>query len=295
MQIQQSPLTLAAGAAVGQHRRVVLNSSGQAVHAGVGEVGLGTFSWDGRPSNGLDSTSTKTLPVCASGSLGAFTFFQDAGKFYMVASGAISKGAVIYAAAAGKVSATGFVPIGIADSAATADGDVIEAFVIPRVDFPLYGNSAVSANVENTTTATKFSLNPTLPAGLFRNGDHVEIEYSGLVVGVTGTPTLAIRLLIGPTGSPLVLAAVAAATVAANGVFVGRASGVVRANAGTSSLNGLFQGCTGAAGANVGGRVFNVALDPAVANDVAVEATWSAADAANIARLDMLRVNLRRS
>lgn len=106
--------TLTAAAAIALYLRVGHNSSGQAYLAGAGDAGIGTvFS-----------------PSFASGDAISVRLFNAAGTHKMVASAAISKNAPVYAAADGKVAASGSVCLGVALEASSADNDVIEVLAL---------------------------------------------------------------------------------------------------------------------------------------------------------------------
>ena len=83
------------------------------------------------------STSTQigyTIAPVASGEAATISLVVGGGTSYAVADGVVAIGDVIYSAAGGKVSATGVGAqrIGLAVSAATADGDVIEVIAYPN-------------------------------------------------------------------------------------------------------------------------------------------------------------------
>ena len=96
-----------AAGAIAQHLRV--KTTGALVVAGATDVELGTME----------------IPATAAGP--ATVRLRNAeGTVKMVASGAISLGAIVYAAAGGKVSASGTIVVGQAMHATTADNDVVE-------------------------------------------------------------------------------------------------------------------------------------------------------------------------
>jgi hypothetical protein len=70
-------------------------------------------------------------PALAAGDSIAVRLRSAEGTVKMVAAGAITRGAVVYAAAAGKIASTGSVPIGKALNAAGADGDYVEVIRAP--------------------------------------------------------------------------------------------------------------------------------------------------------------------
>ena len=75
-----------------------------------------------------------TIASTASGEAATISLVVGGGTSYAIADGAVAIGQVIYSAAGGKVSATGVGAqrIGLAVSAATADGDVIEVIAYPN-------------------------------------------------------------------------------------------------------------------------------------------------------------------
>jgi hypothetical protein len=105
-----------AGAAIAKYLRVKL-SSGKLAVAGATDVGLGT----------LEDASF------ADGDVRAVRLRSAQGTVKMVAAGAISAGADVWAAASGKVNDVGgAVYEGVALDAAAADGDVIEVLRVPE-------------------------------------------------------------------------------------------------------------------------------------------------------------------
>jgi hypothetical protein len=106
-------------------------SAGVLAYAGASDVELGTIQ-------------EKTLATTESVNV-AVVLRNAQGTTPMVAAGAISQFGDVYAAANGKVAATGTILVGKAMEAATADGDTIE--VMPA------HNSDVSAAITGTTAA----------------------------------------------------------------------------------------------------------------------------------------------
>lgn len=99
-----------ANAALGQHLRVAVLSTGKVALAEAGQMGIGTTE----------------NPATAANELVGVRLNSAQGTRKVVASGAISEGSLVYAAASGKVGSSGTVCYGVALEAATADGDVIE-------------------------------------------------------------------------------------------------------------------------------------------------------------------------
>lgn len=75
-----------------------------------------------------------TVAPAASGEAATISLVVGGGTSYAIADGAVAIGEVIYSAAGGKVSAAGVGAqrVGLAVSAATADGDVIEVIAYPN-------------------------------------------------------------------------------------------------------------------------------------------------------------------
>jgi hypothetical protein len=135
-----------AGGAIGQFLRVKTPAALEL--AGASDVSLGVAD----------------IPAFASGDLVAVRLSNAQGTRFMVADGAITAGNVVYAAAAGKVAASGTVIEGRALTAATTDGDIIEVQ-------PL-GNNVVDAGTvteSGTQTLTNKTLtSPNINGGVIR-------------------------------------------------------------------------------------------------------------------------------
>jgi len=99
--------TETAAAAIAQHLRV--KTPGAVAVAGAADVDIGT----------MDSP-------CLAAGICTIRLRTAQGTSKMVASGAITAGVTVYAAAAGKIASSGSVVVGVALEAATADNDVIE-------------------------------------------------------------------------------------------------------------------------------------------------------------------------
>lgn len=114
--IEGSTRTFTASAALSQWRRVRLNSSLELAYASASD---------------LDALGVLRDPVLAASAPAVVHLFSAEGTVKVVASEAITAGAACYAAANGKVAATGTVIVGEPLEAATADGDVIEILPSP--------------------------------------------------------------------------------------------------------------------------------------------------------------------
>lgn len=99
-----------ANAALGQHLRVSVLSTGKVALAEAGQMGVGTTE---NPATAADEVIGVRLN-------------NAHGTRKVVANGAISEGSLVYAAASGKVGSSGTVCYGVACEAATTDGDIIE-------------------------------------------------------------------------------------------------------------------------------------------------------------------------
>jgi hypothetical protein len=114
----------------------------------------------------------------------------------MVASAAINAGVAVYAAASGKVAATGSVVVGISLSAATTDGDIIEVVDVAPVTISNPGIAAslfdahtvLAATVDNTPVALTLAASRVL--GRKASGNIAAISPAELgVILTTGLPT----------------------------------------------------------------------------------------------------------
>jgi hypothetical protein len=117
-QVDSRTRTFIADAAIAQFARVVFESDGRVVTAGITEVGVGIAQ----------------SPAFAAGDAIAVKLWNSDGTFKMIAVEALAVGATLYTEAAGKVQDTAAatsVPFAQALEAATADGDIIECVLLP--------------------------------------------------------------------------------------------------------------------------------------------------------------------
>lgn len=114
--IVDADLTFQASAAMAAYRRVTLNSTFQLTYAGANERGVGVLN----------------DPTLTAGDMASVRPFHQNGSFRAVAAGAITRKAPVFAAADGKVAASGTVLLGLALTSAMADGDYVE--ILPSVD-----------------------------------------------------------------------------------------------------------------------------------------------------------------
>lgn len=124
----------------------------------------------------------------ASGDLGQVRLRTAFGTAKMVAAGPITAGAAVYAAAGGKIDATGTVFVGNALEAATANNDVIEVLRGPNTDV-VAGSGVVKHLRTRVTTAqvnAGFTLLPALTGLKYRLVDAAMIAIGGNAGGTTG-------------------------------------------------------------------------------------------------------------
>jgi hypothetical protein len=109
--------TFVADAAIAQFARVVFESDGRVVTAGLTEVGIGIAQ----------------TPAFAAGEAISVKLYNSGGTFKMRASEALAVGATLYTESDGEVQDTAqatAVPFAQALEAATADGDIIECVLL---------------------------------------------------------------------------------------------------------------------------------------------------------------------
>lgn len=276
---------LTGGVAFGKYVRVKLSGStaNTIAIAGAGEPDIGVLT---RQCFTTDSVADVMLT-------------NADGTIPMVASGAITANSLVYPAAAGKVSATvNGVPLGRALTATTADLDVLEVlrFIVPPGK--LFTSVAASTAITNTTTETAFDQNYVIPANTLAAGDRIRVRFQGIATATNSTDTLAIKLIIASAlGPPPTIVAtivtLAARDVANNDIFYGDFEIVFRTvgASGTLTASGIAPANPNAAGtaANIN-FLASTTIDTTAAQTIAVDATWSVANAGNSCRLDMLDI-----
>jgi len=160
-----------AAGAIAQHLRV--KTTGALVVATATDVELGT----------MDTPATAAGPATV-------RLRTAEGTRKMVALTAITKNNPVYAAAGGKVAATGSVFVGTAMEAATADNDVIEVLPGPNTDVAA-STFAGSAKVSRTRV-TLAQINaghtvlPAIAGYKYRMQDMALIAVGGTTAGITG-------------------------------------------------------------------------------------------------------------
>jgi len=164
----------------------------------------------------------------------------------------------------------------------------------PLIEPPLvYSADAASSSVLNTTTETPFNKSVTIPANRLKKGDVIRVRAQGIVSNQNATDTLTIQLKIGGTAGVQV-ATTGAVDPATNDIWYIEADLVIR----TVGAGGTFV----AAGLQALGTPGTVtakpflkassSIDTTITQDLIVSATWSAASASDVVRLDVLDVEL---
>lgn len=118
----------------------------------------------------------------ASGDVVGVRLLPGEGTFKMMASAAITSGAYVYQTASGKIDDVGFIPVGIALEAASADGDIIE--VLPSRLIPQnVASVAAAGSAQNDAAALTAGIN-TVSAADGTKGVILPGAKAGLVVEV---------------------------------------------------------------------------------------------------------------
>lgn len=194
--------TFQATAAVAENLRVSYLSTGKIAVAGAGERGVGTTD----------------APALAADDYVAVRLWSAQGTRMMVASEAITAGADVFAAAGGKVAATGTVKLGQAKEAATANNDVIE--VLP----PGSGSPTGVQHVRTRFTIAQINTGATLltavPGFKYRM-----IEASAISVGGAAGAVTTVDILGTQSTSSVKLVAFAQASLTQNTQLKSGASG----------------------------------------------------------------------
>jgi hypothetical protein len=161
-----------AGEAISVNRRVTVNSAGKALLAGATSVAAGVA----------------ITPSFADGDDITVSLRTASGTQQMVANGAITRGASVFAAASGKIASSGSVFVGTALEAATADNDVIEVLPGPNTD--ILANSGVVQHLRTRVTTAQVNAGHTLLAAVagrsYRLVDLSLIAIGGAATGATG-------------------------------------------------------------------------------------------------------------
>ena len=231
--------TFRSGSTLGQWLRVKYSSTASngevtVALAGASDISLGVVE----------------KPVVTSGDPVTVHLRTAQGTKLMVASGAITAGNPVYAAASGKVASSGSVYEGHALGAATADGDVIEVMPGPNTDiaaatagttsssFTVLSGGSTARLVLDTNSATGNFTSKIVPSNLTANRTFTLPDSTGTAATLAGTETFTNKTLTSPTvNTPTLNLTVAA--LAAAGSAQGDAGAIV-------SASGAFIHATGA-------------------------------------------------
>lgn len=204
---------LTAGAAIDQYLRVKLNSSNLLVVATAADNALGVMEVESFASGDVVAVRLRSAP----------------GTRKMVASGAITQGNLVYAAASGKVASSGTVVEGVALETTTTDGDILE--VMPMAVGGLTGSQTQGQVLRSRVTTANVNagatLLPAVPGFKYRIQDMTMIAIGGAAatattIDILGTQSASsVKLLAvavaALTQSAVVRAGAANATVLADG------------------------------------------------------------------------------
>ncbi len=200
-----------AGAAIDQYLRVKL-ASGVLQVATAADQALGTVE----------------VESFASGDVVPVRLYSAVGSRKMVASVAITAGNLVYAAAGGKVAATGTVVEGIALETSTADGDIIE--VMSVAGGGLSGQQTAAQVLRSRVTTANVNagatLLPAVPGFKYRIQDMTMIAIGGAAATATTVDILATQ----STSSVKLLAVAVAALTQSAVVRAGAANATVLAD-----------------------------------------------------------------
>lgn len=147
-----------------------------------------------------------------------------------------------------------------------------------------------NALVQNTDVATSFG-GVSLPAGALTVGTLIRVTAVGAITNQNATDTFGVKLRLGATD----LVVISPRDPATNDVFHIQADILVRVAGASGSLrtvgHSLFT-APASYGTNEVVSLTGTSVDTTVANTLFVEGTWSVANANNIARLDVLSIEI---
>jgi predicted RecA/RadA family phage recombinase len=241
----------------------------------------------------LVGVAKRPIPANTPGALavvGVFDFPKATG-----AGTAINVGANVYWNAAAQQAGTlsyGSAPLGVAvKAAADADSSVRVRLLSDTVPKELiYSAEGASANVTNTVAETDFDKSVSIPANSLKVGDVLRVRLGALAPSTNATDTLTLKLKLGNT----VIISTGAVDVANNDAGYIETDLVIRAIGAAGSFVAVGVQALGVPG-TVTAKPFILgatALDTTVAQTLKASAQWSVANAGDIARLDVLDVQL---
>ena len=212
-----------ASAAISVHARVTL-SGGKVATAGATVRGIGTAD----------------TPSFADGNIVAVRLLSAAGTQKMIAAGAITAGANVFAAASGKIASSGTVPVGVAMEAASADNDLIE--VLPA-NTMLDGVVGIPQVLRMRVTTAQVNAGHTLLAALpglrYRLQDMALIAVGGNAatatsVDILGTQSASVVKLMDGRIAGLSQSTLLRAGTATNGLILADGASFVACDANTA-------------------------------------------------------------
>lgn len=179
-------------------------------------------------------------------------------------------------------------------AAATGDARVY-AKLDPSANFSrdlLYSSVAASAAVSNTVAETAFDKAVTIPANTLRPGDVIRVRAQVIATLTNVADTLDVQLRLGTTD----VVATGAVDVANGDIGFIDFDITIRTIGAGGTMVGAGHTALGAPGTVTSKPKLlpSTAIDTTVANSVNVSATWSAANAGNSCRLDVMNVQLLR-
>lgn len=276
-EVETRERTFIAAAALAANLRVKDNGSGKLTLCDATDVGFGVTRHD------VFAADDKITVAC----------WNMQGSVNMVASAAITKHAMVYGAASGKISSSANAnAVGFALEAASGNNSIIEVL-------PLLGPITVSvgvirsatdasAAVSNTTAETAFDNSAAIAANSVVAGSVIRVVMQGTATATNSTDTLTIKLKMGS-----VTIVTSAAVNATDGdIFMITADIVIR----TIGASGTLVAC-GTVSNGVIGTIAalpflkaSATIDTTAAMDITATATWSVASASNSCRMDVLNV-----
>lgn len=184
--------------------------------------------------------------------------------------------------------------LGVSQRLTTTDG--VSSGTERVVGGRAYTNTAASTAVTNTTTETLFDTNYSIPANTLKAGTMVRIYFQGIATATNSTNTLTVKLYIGGLAGTALLTGTAT-DVADNDIFAGWYTLICR----TAGASGTFVGygahtdvpaASGTASMAITEINASTTINTTAAQVIGVGVDWSAADAGNSCRLDVLAVEI---
>lgn len=178
---------------------------------------------------------------------------------------------------------------------AALSGDTTVAVILDIVCAPdlLFAAQVAATVITNTNVATKFDQNVTIGAGRLLAGDVIRVRAAVALPATNSTDTLTLALLLGAQA----IVTTAAVDVANGDVGLIEADITVRTAGAGGAIAACGSSCLGPPGTAVVKPFVlgNTALDTTAALQLAVQATWSVANAGDQARLDIFNAELLRT